>query len=72
MPKYGGEQNFSLGSFPEEGEKQETWEKEKEKTKGGKVSENNGQLRFRPPPPVAQASLDQKTCTNISLYVVFW
>ena len=38
MPKYWGKQIFSHGSFSEVGEKQ--------KAKGKKVGENNGQLRF--------------------------
>ena len=47
MPKHGGRGNFSFGSIPEKGT-------------GKKVSENNGQLRFRPPPQVEHAScLDQ-------------
>ena len=42
------------------GEKQKS-EKKKKKKKEKKVGENNGQVRFRPPPWVAHAShLDQK------------
>ena len=56
MPKCGGKLIFSHGSFPEVGEKQKAYKKKKKK----KVGENNGQLRFRPPPRVAHASrLDQ-------------
>ena len=40
MPKYGGNQIFSHGSFPEVGETEGVEEKKK------KVGENNGQLRF--------------------------
>ena len=51
------DQNFSFGSFPKVGEKQDI---EREK----KVSENNGQLPFRPPPHVEHASrLDQNIIT---------
>ena len=43
MPKYWGKQIFSLGSFPEVGQKQKTEEKKREKKKKTKVGENNGQ-----------------------------
>ena len=42
MPKYWGKQIFSLGSFPEVGQKQKT-ERKKERLK---VGNNNGQLRI--------------------------
>ena len=38
MSKYLGKQNFSLGNFPEVGQKQLTWKEEKVK-----VSDYNGQ-----------------------------
>ena len=41
MPKYWRKQIFSLGSFPEVGQKQKT-----EKKKGLKVGNNNGQIRI--------------------------
>ena len=41
MPKYWGKQHFSLGSFPEGGQKQKTSKKEED---GLKVGNNNGQL----------------------------
>ena len=44
MPKYWGKQIFSLGRFPEVGQKQKT-----------KVFNNNGQLRIDIPPRVAHA-----------------
>ena len=44
MPKYGGKQIFSHGSFPKVGEKYKA-EKKKERKKE-KVCENNGKLRF--------------------------
>ena len=44
MPKYCGKQIFSLGSFPEVGQKQKTEKKEKEERP--KVDNNNGQLRI--------------------------
>ena len=56
MPKYWGKQIFSLGSFPEVGQKQKT-----EKKKKLKVGNNNGQLRIakatsggarKPPGPI--------------------
>ena len=40
MPKYWGKQIFSLGSFPEAGQKQKTEKKERERLK---VGNNNGQ-----------------------------
>ena len=43
MPKYWGKQIFSLGSFPEVGQKQKTEKREKERLK---VGNNNGQLRI--------------------------
>ena len=43
MPKYWGKQIFSLGSFPEVGQKQKT-EKKKKKKERPKVGNNNGQL----------------------------
>ena len=49
MPKYWGKQIFSLGRFPEVGQKQKT-EKREERPK---VSNNNGQLRIATPPRVA-------------------
>ena len=46
-------------SIPEVGEKQKAQKKKKRRTK--KVGENNGKLRFRPPPQVAHVSrLDQQ------------
>ena len=54
MPKYWGKQIFGYRSVPEVGERIEGVEEEK-------VGENNGQLRFHPPPRVAHEShLDQK------------
>ena len=44
MPKYGGKQNFGLGSFPEVGQKQKT--ENKERRKKLKVGNNNGQPRI--------------------------
>ena len=54
MPKYWGKQIFSLGSFPEVGQKQKT-EKKKEKKERPKVGNNNGQLRIATPPWVGHA-----------------
>ena len=45
MPKYWGKQIFSLGSFPEVGQKQKA-EKKKKKKERPKVCNNNGQLRI--------------------------
>ena len=42
MPKYWGRQIFSLGRFPEVGQKQKTERKEEIKTDGN----NNGKLRI--------------------------
>ena len=42
MPNYWGKQIFSLGSFPEVGQKQKAEKKKKERLK---VCNNNGQLR---------------------------
>ena len=44
MPKYWGKQIFSLGSFPEVGQKQKTEKKEKEERL--KVGNKNVQLRI--------------------------
>ena len=52
MPKYWGKQIFSLGRFPEVGQKQKT-----EKKEGPKVGNNNGQLRIATPPQVAHTKL---------------
>ena len=41
MPKYWGKQIFSLGSFPEVGQKQKTEKKKRERLNDGN---NNGQL----------------------------
>ena len=41
IPKYWGKQIFSLGSFPEMGQKQKTYRERK-----AKVGNNNGQLRI--------------------------
>ena len=41
MPKYGGKQNFSLGSFPKLGQKQQTQREEEERR--AKVNDYNGQ-----------------------------
>ena len=49
MPKSGGKQNFSHGSFPDVGQKQKA-EKEEEREK---VGNNNGQLRIATPTRVA-------------------
>ena len=56
MPKYWGKQIFSLGSFPEVGQKQKT-EREREKERRAKVGNNNGQLRIATPPWLAHAKL---------------
>ena len=51
MPKYWGKQIFSLGSFPEVGQKQKT---ERKKIKRLNDGNNNGQLRIanaKPPGP---------------------
>ena len=53
MPKYWGKQIFSLGRFPEVGQKQKT-EKREERPK---VGNNIGQLRIATPPRVAHAKL---------------
>ena len=56
MPKYCGKQNFSLGSFPEVGQKQKTErERERKKERRPKVGNNNGQLCIATPPRVAHA-----------------
>ena len=44
MPKYLGTQIFSLGRFPEVGQKQKTEKREEKKRL--KVGNNNGQLRI--------------------------
>ena len=55
MPKYWGKQIFSLGRFPEVGQKQKTErEKEKERLNDGN---NNGQLCIATPPQMAHAKL---------------
>ena len=76
MPKYWGKQIFSLGTFPEVGQKQSSDGNNNGQlhianaTSGGackatwakKLDENKGQLRFCPPPQVEHASrLDQKS-----------
>ena len=43
MPKYRGKEIFSLGIFPEVGQKQKMEKKEEERLK---VGNNNGQLRI--------------------------
>ena len=62
MTKYWWKQIFSLGSFPEVGQKQKTEKKKKERRV--KVGNNNGQLRIqnatsggarKPPGPMLQA-----------------
>ena len=45
MPKYWGKQNFSLGSFPEVGQKQKTEKKERKRERLNDGT-NNGQLRI--------------------------
>ena len=45
MPKYWGKQIFSLGSFPEVGQKQKTEKRTRKKRERLKVGNNNGQLR---------------------------
>ena len=52
MLKYWGKQIFSLGSFPEVGQKQKM---ERERERRPKVGNNNGQLRIARPPQVAHA-----------------
>ena len=49
MPKYWVKQIFSLGRFPEVGQKQSTEKKKRE------VGNNNGQIRIATPPRVAHA-----------------
>ena len=56
MIKYIGKQIFRHVSFPEGGEKK----------KKKKVSENNGQLRFRPPQRVAQSLSPGPECLKLS------
>ena len=46
MLKYWGKQIFSLGSFPEVGQKQKTEKKEEEEEERLKVGKNNDQLRI--------------------------
>ena len=53
MPKYWGKQIFSLGRFPEVGQKQKT-ERERKKERP-QVGNNNGQLRIATPPRVVHA-----------------
>ena len=53
MPKYWGKQIFSLGSFPEVGQKQMTGRKKEKKDLT--VGINNGQLCIATPPWVAHA-----------------
>ena len=64
---------FSDESFPEVGEKQKAQEKKKkERKKKKKVGENNGQLRFRPPPRVSGLLIKtsfQLGCGNIDMGV---
>ena len=50
MPNYWGKQIFSLGRFPEMGQKQD-----RKKGRREKVGNNNGQLRIATPPRVAHA-----------------
>ena len=45
MPKYWGEQIFSLGSFSEVGQKQKT-EKKERREKRERLNDGNGQLRI--------------------------
>ena len=52
--KISGKQIFSLGSFPEVGQKQKTENGEKERPK---VGNNNGQLGIATPPRVAHTKL---------------
>ena len=49
MPNRWGKQIFSLGRFPEVGQKQKTEKREREKERP-KVCNNNGQLRIAMPP----------------------
>ena len=46
MPKYWGKQTFSLGRFPEVGQKQKMEKKERQKERRAKLGNNNGQLRI--------------------------
>ena len=46
MPKYWGKQIFSLGSFPEVGQKQKTEKKKERKRERLNDGNNNGQLRI--------------------------
>ena len=66
MPKYWGEIIFSLGSFPEVGQKQKTEKKERKRKKErrAKVGNNNGQLR------IANATSGQKM-TILTTYFLF-
>ena len=58
MPKYWGKQIFSLGRFPEVGQKQKTEKKErKREEERPNDGNNNGQLRIATPPWVVRAKL---------------
>ena len=58
MPKYWGKQIFSLGRFPEVGQKQKTEKKErKREEERPNDGNNNGQLRIATPSRVAHAKL---------------
>ena len=68
MPKYEGDTKFQLQEYPWSGWKAMSVEsrKKEEQNKIKKVSENNGQIRFCPPPRVVHTSrLDQKIIENI-------
>ena len=55
MPKYLGNQIFSLWRLPKVGQKQIRRKKREKKKKDQKVGNNNGQLRITTPPRVAHA-----------------
>ena len=76
MPKYWGKQIFSLGSFPEVGQKQKTERKERKRREKERLkdSNNNGQathckrhLGWR-----TQSHLGQKTTKMITTYHTLW
>ena len=66
MPKYWGKQIFSLGRFPEVGQKQKTEKKERPK-----VANNNGQLRITMPPWVALTKPPGPKCSILLLLCLF-
>ena len=79
MPKYWGKQIFSLGSFPEVGQKQKTEKKEERKKERLKVGNKNGQLCIanatsggirKPPAPIITTDKSSNTKFNILNFLI--